>query len=112
MIIQNSKTKLQTIPNTKYVDFEYKGIHIEVTKVNLSNAEFSRSSIGSHYILDQWTWDINILCDGISFNIYDATYSNKDGMMVLIDEDIKDVVIEEIENADNLFTFKNKEVSK
>ena len=104
--------KLETIPNTKYVDFEYKGVHIQVIKVNLSNAEFTWHSDRLHYILDQWTWDIDILCNGISYNIYDATYSNRDGMMLVIDEDIKEVVIEEIENADDLFTFNNKEVSK
>ena len=119
MMIQNKRTRVKKDFSKEYFTFEYRNIHINVLKVNFSNAEFTYNEISQEYILDQWTYDIEILCDGMSFSIYDSTWSNKDGLPVLWEsvtgvtqDQIKEVIIEEMHNANDLFTFNDKEVSK
>jgi hypothetical protein len=111
VIIENEKTKIEKDFSKKYPSFMYKNKNILILKVHLSNAEFSWREDTHDYLLDQWTYDIDFLCDGVSYNIYDTQYSNRDGMPTVLDEDIGHIIIEEMENADDLFTFNNKEVS-
>tara|TARA_X000001388_G_scaffold465_1_gene736 strand:- start:931 stop:1272 length:342 start_codon:yes stop_codon:yes gene_type:complete len=108
VIIQNEKTKMVKNLLKNCFTFVHKNKHIQVISVNLSNAEFSWREDTLDYVLDQWTYDIEILYDGISYNIYDLTYSNRDGMPIVVDDDIKEIIIEEIKNADDLFTFYDK----
>ena len=119
MMIQNKTTKVKKDFSKEYFTFKYRNMHINVLKVNFSNAEFTYNKDTEDYLLDQWTYDIEILCNGMSFTIYDSTWSNKYGLPVIWEsqtgvsqDQIKEVIIEEMHNADDLFTFAKKEVSK
>ncbi len=108
-IFENERTIITKDDLQKSIEFEYRNKKIQIIKFNLTNGGFSFRKDTEDFLLDEFTYEFEILCDGISYNVYDLEFSNRNGMPNLELNDVIQMITEEMENADDLFVFNEEE---